>query len=156
MASDTNKGAPPQDPFTTFWTDFWQRMTPPGMAQAAPQPSPDMMAQMRKMFFESMADQADRFMRSEQFLAAMKQSMDNALAWQQMLNQFLQKGVSSVQMPTRADADHVVLLVRGMEERVMDKLEEMTRRIEKLERGEKPENGGDGAKKAKSPAREAK
>jgi hypothetical protein len=63
----------------------------------------------------------------------MKQSMDQALAWQQMINQAMQKGLASAQAPTREDADHVALLVRGMEERVLSKLEELGRRVEQLE-----------------------
>lgn len=144
MAGDTTKSV--SDPFSSFWTEFMSRMwsAVPG-ASAAPPPSPsqEMMNQMRRVFFDAMAAHADQFMRSEAFLNSMKQSMDNALAWQQMMNQYLQKGVSATQMPSQADADHVVLLVRGMEDRVMKKLEELEKRVDRV----------DGSKAAKPAAK---
>ncbi len=119
------------DPFTRFWTDMMAKAAAGGTASAGT--SPEAAQQMRKVFFDALAEHADQFMRSEQFLAAMKQSMDNALAFRQQLNQFFTKGLQFAQMPTRSDADHVALLVRGMEDRVMDKLEELSSRIERME-----------------------
>jgi flagellar biosynthesis chaperone FliJ len=64
----------------------------------------------------------------------MKQSMDNALALQQTVNESLQKGLASAQMPSSNDADHVVMLIRGMEERLADKIDKLTERMGKLEK----------------------
>ncbi len=122
------------DPFSAMWSEWMRNWTQAAGAASASTAPPDMSAQMRKAFFESMSQQADQYMRSEAFLAAMKQAMDNALGWQQMLNQYLQKGVSAVQMPTRADADHIVRLVRGMEDRLIGKLDAVTQRVERLEK----------------------
>lgn len=135
MSGPSDNVTPGADAFMAFWTDFWNRMSSSGVTP--PKPAPDMSEQMRKVFLESLTAQADRFMRSEAFLTAMKQSMDQALAWQQMMNQYLQRNLAAAQAPTREDTDHVVLLVRGMEERVMGKLEELTRRIERLEKPNK-------------------
>lgn len=133
MAGEAKFGVSP-DAFTAFWTDYWGRLASSGAGAAIPQPPPDVMAQMRKTFFDAMSEHMDGVMRSEAFLNAMKQSMDHALAWQQMLNQTLQKGLSGAQMPSRDSADHVVMLVRGMEERVLGRLEDLAKRIEKLEK----------------------
>ncbi len=126
-----------QDPFTRMWSDMMGRMAMPGMngmpGMTPPQPTPEMMDQMRKALFSSMTEQAEEYMRSEQFLDSMKKSMDNALAFKQQLNQFLQSGLQTMQMPTRSDSDHMVLLLRGMEERVLGKLEELCERVERLE-----------------------
>ena len=138
MNTESKSPIPGMDQFASFWQDFMSRMsTPSGSAAgmgAAPWMTPAALEQARKAFFEAMSKHADEFMRSEAFLGAMKQSMENALAWQNMMNQFLQKSAAAAQVPSRADADHVVLLVRGMEERVLDKLEQLAARIEKLER----------------------
>ncbi len=135
------------DPFTKFWTEFWGKLSESGGAPASP--SADVMNQMRRVFFDAMARQADEFMRSEAFLAAMKQAMDSSLAWQQSLNQFLSKGLQTAQMPSRVDADHMAVLVRGMEERVLARLEELSQRVGRLEQAE---SGGPAAGK---PARAA-
>ena len=63
----------------------------------------------------------------------MKQAMDNSLAWQKTINDMMQKGLAAAQMPSRADADHIVTLVRGMEERILNKLDDITARVEQLE-----------------------
>ena len=72
-------------------------------------------------------------MRSEQFLTAMKQSMDNALAAKQQVNEFLTKTLHDFQMPSSSDMDNIVLVMRAMEERIVGKLEDLAKRIERLE-----------------------
>lgn len=132
------------DPFVAFWSDMMSRMASAGMT---PQnPPPEFVNAARRAFFDAMAHYADQFMRSEAFLSAMKQSMDNALAWQQMMNQYLQRGLQTMQMPTRADADHVVLLVRGMEERLLEKLDELGKRVERIEAAQGGRTASKGAR----------
>ncbi len=121
------------DPFTRFWTDMMGQMATVGLTP--PAMNPDMADQMRKAFFSVLSKHAEEFMRSEQFLAAMKQSLDNALVFKQQMNQFMQQNLKAFNMPTSNDSDHVALLVRGMEERVMEKLEDMESRMERLEAG---------------------
>lgn len=130
--SGQDAGKPLADPFSNFWGEFVKWTTPAGTAPASP--SKEAMQHMRSMFFDVMASQADQFMRSEAFLSAMKQGMDNALAWKKALNEMLQKGLSAAQIPSRADADHLVTLVRGMEERVLKKLEDLSARVQRLEK----------------------
>ncbi len=130
MAED-NQAVPGFDPFMKFWADMTGRMAASGVT--APTGAPDMMAQMRKTFFGAMAEYADDYMRSEQFLSAMKQNMDNALAFKQQINQFLTSTLQSSQMPSRSDTDHIVLLVRGMESRIVEKLDDLSARVDQLE-----------------------
>lgn len=119
------------DPFMRFWTDLMSRLTAAGLSP--PQPSQDLMQQLRRAFFDALAEQADQFLRSEAFLNAMKQGMETSLAWQQAINQFLQKGLAAAQIPSRADAEHLVVLLRGMEERVLDRIEDLSKRVAALE-----------------------
>lgn len=121
------------DPFMRFWSDFMSKMATAGTP--APQPPPDVVQQMRRVFFDTMAEQADQFLRSEAFLNSLKQGMEASLAWQQAMNQFLQKGLASAQIPTRTDADHLVTLLRNMEERIVDRVDDLSQRVEKLEGG---------------------
>jgi hypothetical protein len=134
MAEDSS--IPGLDPFMKFWSDFMGKMAASGMPSF--QASPDFMSQMRRTFFDAMAQQADEFLRSEAFLSAMKHSMETSLAWQQAVNQFLQKGLAAAQMPSKVDSDHLVSLVRGMEERVLERMDELARRIDRLETAARP------------------
>lgn len=131
------------DPFTQFWTDFWSRMAPGGMAGPGAAP-PEWIQQARRTFFDAMAASADQFMRSETFLKSMKQTMDNSLAWQKMLNQYLQKGMAGMPVPERSDTDEVIQLIRAMEERLSSKLSDVSQRVEKLEKSGDANRGRSG------------
>jgi hypothetical protein len=121
------------DPFAAFWTDWMSRMG--GSATKSTSETPEAVKQMRQMFFDAWAKYAEQFMRSEQFLSAMKQSMDNALAFRQQLDQFLTQGVRNMQMPARGDTDHIVMLLRSLEDRVMSRLDDLDARITAVESG---------------------
>lgn len=158
MSTAGGFGFPGGDPFTAFWSEFWGKFGAPGAPGASvPPPQPEVFERMRKAFFDAMAQQAEQFLRSETFLKAMKQAMDNALGVQQMMNESLRKGLSAAQAPTRADADHVSQLVRDAEERILDRLEALDRRVERLERPavRRPAGSGRGAADA-SRARKAR
>ncbi len=144
-------GLPGFDPFMKFWTDMSAKMGAAGMA--APTPAPDMMAQMRKTFFGSMSEYAEEYMRSEQFLNGMKQAMDNSLTLKKQVNEFLQSGLQNAQMPSRADTDHIVLLLRGMEDRLLTKMDKLTARIDELEADRNGSNSSASSTKAKATAK---
>ncbi|QOJ14576.1 MAG: hypothetical protein HRU75_07955 [Planctomycetia bacterium] len=143
MTTDFSQAFAGADAFGAFWSDFVKRMASGGIPSPAPAapPSPDVLAQIRRAFFDAMSQHADQFMRSEPFLTAMKQAMEHSLALQQATNDMIRKGLSAAQIPSRADADHITLLVRGVEERLVDRLERLTARIERMESG-RPTRGG--------------
>lgn len=132
MAGESPYSMPSMNPFLAFWNDFYAKMVAAGLTPGqAPQ---DMADRMRRSFFDAMAKYADEFMRSEAFLTAMKQSFDNALAMQNAMNQYLQKGLATAQMPSRVDQEQLVAMVRGMEDRLFTRLDALAARIEKLEK----------------------
>lgn len=137
MPNPGNGDAGSTEAFTKFWTDMFARMTPPGGAGMpfAP-PSPEETAkQMRQAMFDSWAKHCEDFMRSDAFLDAMKKSMDGALAFRQKLNDFLTKTLQETQIPARSDVESILLAVRRMEEKVLDRVESLTQRVEELEAG---------------------
>ena len=122
----------PGDPFGAMWAEWIKHMVPAGVSP--PAPNSETMEHIRRVFFDMMASQADQFMRSEAFLASMKQATDNAVAWQKTMNEAMQRGLAAVQVPSRADAEHLVALVRGMEERLVDRLDELQSRVRQVEK----------------------
>jgi len=133
--SGNDEAGRPGDAFTSFWSDFMSKLgMPAGMAAAVP-PTADLNEQMKTAFFEALSRYCDEFMRSEQFLTAMRQSMDGALAFRQQLDRFLTSTIRAGQQPAREDTDHLLLVLRSMEERVMDRLEDLDRRLGRLEAG---------------------
>lgn len=119
MAEQPNSPPPSGgvDPITGFWRDVWARsaagagmpgMPPipgmpgfPGMGQAGTDASfgaaftPDAMRRMQGAFYEAMAQYAEQYMRSPQFLEAMKRSMDQAMQLRQQMDGFLKSNMAT-------------------------------------------------------------
>jgi len=123
---------PSPEPFFSFWASFLDKLSASGAAPV--NPTQEWLNQMQRAFFDSFAEAADQFMRSETFLTAMKHGTEASLAWQHAWKQFLQKSLQAAQMPSRADADHMVILLRGMEDRMLERLDELSERIRRLEK----------------------
>ena len=62
----------------------------------------------------------------------MKQWMDNAINFRKMSNDFMAKVRNEVQAPSRDDIDRVMLTVRHMEKRLLDRMEDLSSRIAEL------------------------
>jgi hypothetical protein len=130
---------PGADPLTRFWTDMLGRMAATGMS--APPASRDMFEQMRSAFLDVLSKHTDDFLRSEQFLSALKQSMDSGLAFRRQMNEMLTRSLETLQMPTSTDVEEVIQLVRNMEQRIGRRLDEFDERLARLEASS---NGGSG------------
>ncbi len=126
-------GMPGPEAFASFWQDFFAKMTPPG-SPGMPPIQPEFIDRWRKAFFDTLTKSMDDYMRSEAFLQSMKQSMDQTLGWQKMMNEYLQKGLSAAQMPSREDSDHVVRLLHGIEDRIIKRLEKLEQRLDQVEK----------------------
>ena len=133
MSADFSQPFAGADAFSAFWGDFVKRMAGAGMTPPMAAPSPDVLSQIRRAFFDAMSQHADQFMRSEAFLNSMKHAMEQSLAMQQSMNDFIKKGLGAAQMPSRDDADHITQLVRGVEERVLDRLTHISARLDRIE-----------------------
>jgi hypothetical protein len=93
-----------------------------------------MFKQMRQAFFDAWAQYCDEFMRSDAYLQAMKKAMDGALAFKQQVNDFLTKALHESQVPARSDTDSILLVLRSLEERMLARMDEITRRVDSLSR----------------------
>jgi len=131
-----------------FWADWFSMM---GNAQAgdrkdggarpeAPTPSSfltaDAMRQFQQAFLDSLSKYCDDYMRSPQFLGVMKQSMDNALAFRQQLNEFLDTAAASgFAPPGGAQVDQAVIVdaVRETERKLRDHIEALSARLDRIE-----------------------
>ncbi len=128
-----NNGATSADPLSQFWTDFFSRMGAPPEAARMSAPSPEasneMLKQMQRVFFDAMAKYCEDYMRSEQFLTMMKQTMDKSLAFKQQLDQFLGQAQKGMQSPARADIDDLAGTLLKIEERVLDRLDALEMKV---------------------------
>jgi hypothetical protein len=123
------------DPFTRFWTECVSKMTGGGFHPAPPPLSDEALKQMRRAFFDAWAHHCDEFMRSPAFLDGMKKAMDGALAFREQLNEFMTRALHESQAPARTDTDAIMLVLRSMEERVLDRLDRLEQRVQILDSG---------------------
>jgi hypothetical protein len=132
----------PADPFTRFWTDMAAK-TPMGVWGTADSDSREqMLRHMRQAFFDSWAKYCEEFLGSEQFLDMMKKSMDGALDFRQKVNDFLTKSMHDAQMPTRTDAESIAHALQSTEQRLTERLEELSRRLDRIEGASRPAGKG--------------
>lgn len=130
---DTNEGGATSDPFSRFWMDLMSKMSGTPFAPTGAQMQDDAMKRMRQAFFDAWAKHCDEFLRSDAFLDVLKKSMDSALAFKQELNEFLTKALHEKQMPARSDTDSILLVLRSMEDRVLERMDKLTQRVDALE-----------------------
>ena len=125
------------DPFTKFWTDMVSKM---GAASPAAMPSmPDAsasnesMKQMQRMFFDALSKYFDDFMRSEQFMSMMKQTMDRSLALKQQVDQFLTKLHHGTQTASASDMSDIAGTLRNIEDRLLHRMDAIEKKVAAVE-----------------------
>ena len=119
--------------FQKVWSETFTKMFQMGTTFSPEGPPPDFVRQMRASLLQAMAQSWDEFLRSPQFLDSMKQWMDNAIAFRKMSNDFLTRARHEGQGLAREDLDTVLLSVRHMETRVLDRLEAVGTRLKQVE-----------------------
>ena len=90
---------------------------------------PQVLQQIRAGILQALAESWEQFMRSDQFLEGMRQWMDNAVSFRSLTNEFLGRLRNEGQAPSRSDIDTVLLAVRHMEKRLLDRLEEISTQV---------------------------
>ena len=132
MSNHSGSSGQAADVFTKFWTDAMSRAGAVGGTMFGASRE-EASKQMRQAFFDAWERQCEEYMKSEAFLKAMKQSMDNALTFREQMNQFLTTALRTYQMPSQDDTDSILLAVRRLEERVLKRVDDLSRRVEAME-----------------------
>lgn len=125
------------NPFAKFWTDMAAQMMSPHAAPPSQADARDaMFRQMRQAFLDAWARSCDEFLSSDTFLETMKKSMDASLAFRQQMNEFFAKALHETQSPTRSDTDSILLVLHGLEDRLLARIEELSQRVAAIESGQ--------------------
>lgn len=155
------------DPLTSFWRDWFAQMqaqaagaqTHAQHAAAHAQPhwpmTPDAVKQMQSAYLDALARYADQYMRSPQFLDAMKKSLDQALAFRKQVDTMLKDSASGAfTAATGGTSAEILTAVRQAESRLNERLDDISGRIDRLERGGRgsPRSGATPKKKTKKKA----
>ena len=123
----------PSQQFFEMWADLASRMATAGMSISPDTPPPKAARQIRSAVFEAMSQYADQFMRSPQFLEFARSSLDTSLQMREQFNESLTKLRHELQGVARQDVESVLAGVHQMEHRVLDRLDEIDKRLAELE-----------------------
>jgi hypothetical protein len=123
----------PADAFSRFWTDAMSRAMGAGGWQPQAPSRDDVMRQMRQAFLDAWEQHCIELMSSEAFLDLMRKSMDNALLFKNQMNQLVAKVMQESPIPSKDDTDSILQVLRSIEGRVLDRLEELTKRVNAIE-----------------------
>lgn len=163
-----NAQAPGVDAMTAFWRDVWARSAAampnagaampgfgampgmPGMpnmagmdpaAAAAAFMSPEVLRRMQATFFDAMAQHAEQFMRSPQFLEAMKRSMDQALQFKRQMDDYLKSNLSNAFETVSGGANTEILSAirqssAQLQAHIDSRIDRLEARVARLEGGD--------------------
>ena len=125
---------------TQMWTDFASKMSAAGMTFSPDAAPTDATRNARAAMLSAMSKQTDEFMRSPEFNSMMKQMLDASMNLQLQSKEFLTQAHHAAQMPARQDVEALLASISHLEERVLQRLDELSARIDAVE-GKKPRAG---------------
>jgi hypothetical protein len=128
--NDTDKTPEQWAAFQKIWGDTFTKMMQLGFTFSPESAPPDFLRQMRAGIFQGLSQAWDHFLRSPQFMEGMKQWMDNAMAFRKLSNDFMTKARHETQHTAREDIDAIMLAVRHMETRILDRVDELAAELQ--------------------------
>jgi hypothetical protein len=118
--------------FQKIWADSATRVMQAAFTITPNAPPPELLHQVRSGIFQALAASWEEFMRSPQFLESMKQWMENAVTFRKLTNDFMAKVRNELQAPAREDIDTIMLNIRHLEKRLLDRIDALSGEIERL------------------------
>lgn len=101
----------------------------PGSASAGPGQT----REVRDAVLEALAEGWDEYLRSPQFQDGMKDWMERVVAVRKMSNDLIAKTRQEMQAPTTSDIDSLLMAIRHLETRILDRLEDLSGQLHALE-----------------------
>jgi hypothetical protein len=117
-----------------LWMEMATKMMSAGISTDPETPPPEAARRLRDASLDVMGQQADKYMRTPQFLEMIKQSLDGQIAFRKQLNEFFTQAHHGVQGVAKQDVEDLLLSIRHMETRVLDRVEGLCDRLEQLSR----------------------
>ncbi len=119
--------------FQKIWLESMSKLMQAAFTFTPDSAPPELLRQIRNGMLQALAGAWDEFLRSPQFQASMKQWMEQAVAFRKMSNDFMSKARKAMQAPTSGDVEAIMLSVRHMETRILDRVEELSRQVHELQ-----------------------
>lgn len=118
--------------FQRFWNESFSKVMQAAMSVSPGSPPPEMWRELRGGVLEALSESWQHFMRSPQFLEGMSQWMEQATRYRKMNNDLMANLHSEMQSPSREDISSILLSVRHMEKRLLNRVDELSTQVEEL------------------------
>ena len=123
MSDNTGKIFDQVASFQKLWMDSFTEMAGVWSQYSAGSPPVDEMRKMRGGMLKVLAETWDEYMRTPQFLEMMKASLNGALDLKRMAREGMNRVHEQFENPSKQDIDDVLLAVRHLERRLLERLE---------------------------------
>jgi len=133
MNDDINKGLDQVVAFQKLWTDSFANLASVWSQFSPASPPPDEMRKMRGGMLKVLAETWDEYMRTPQFMEMMKGSLNGALDLKRMARDGMNRVHEQFETPSKEDIDGVLLAIRHVERRLLDRLEGLDDRVANLD-----------------------
>jgi hypothetical protein len=118
--------------FQKLWTDSYANMANVWSEISPGSPPSDEMRKMRGGMLKVLAETWDEYMRTPQFMEMMKASLSGALDLRRMARDGMNRVHEQFENPSREDINEVLLAIRHVERRLLDRLEGLDDRVANL------------------------
>ena len=119
--------------FQKLWMDSLANMTSV-WSQFSPGSAPtDEMRKMRGGMMQVLSETWDAYLRTPQFMEMMKASLDGALDLKRLARDGMNRVHEQFENPSKNDIDDVLLAIRHVERRLLDRLEGLDDRVANLD-----------------------
>jgi hypothetical protein len=133
MSDNMSKGFDQVAAFQKLWTDSFLKMTSVWSQFSPGSPPTDEMRKMRGGMLQVLAETWDEYMRTPQFMELMKASMNGALDLKRMAREGMNRVHEQFETPSKENIDDVLLAIRHVERRLLDRLEGLDDRVANLD-----------------------
>lgn len=132
MSDNMNKGFDQLAAFQKLWTDSFTNMAGVWSQFSPGSPPTDEMRKMRGGMLKVLSETWDEYMRTPQFMEMMKASLNGALDLKRMARDGMNRVHEQFENPSKEDIDGVLLAIRHVEGRLLDRLEGLDDRVVNL------------------------
>ena len=118
--------------FQKLWMESFANMAGVWSQYSPASPPPEELRKMRSGMLKVLSNACDDFMRTPQFMEMMKISLNAGIELRRMAKEGMTRIHEQFETPTREDIDGVLLAIRHIEQRVLDRMEGVDERVANL------------------------
>jgi hypothetical protein len=133
MSANTDKYFGQVAGFQKLWTDSLANMASAWSQFSPGSPPSEEMRKMRGEMLKVLAETWDEYMRTPQFMEMMKASLNGALDLKRLAGDGMSRVHEQFKTASKEDIDELLLAIRHVERRLLDRLEGLDDRVAKLD-----------------------